>query len=369
MQHREPAHPDSDASAQQVNDLFDSAEFSQAIESDEFRHFLDHVPICIIASKLVRGEQRIVFANKAFEALTGRAPEEIRGRDWPILDGFKDEDDQQRTLGQAMRKPEDFVGTFRIDAPRPVLVEVYANVIENDNGTEKYRIAALVDVTARERAQREAFTRHIRDKDLLLREIQHRVKNNLQLITTLIRMEARYERDGNRANLDRLAGRIDALQLLYHELASLPPGGSIDLGHYLGQIGSAAMRTHAVEGIRLDLKIENVPISINIAMPLGLIVNELLTNAFKYAFAGRDGGVITLECLSRGNGVCGVVVADDGVGLPAGVKWPMDGKLGALIVQTLCENARTELNVQSNPGNGTRIGIDIACDASMSEAA
>ena len=74
-------------------------------------------------------------------------------------------------------------------------------------------------------------------------------------------------------------------------------GDEIDLGVYLSQIASAVMRSHAVEGIRLDLKVDTYPVSVNVAMPTGLVVNELLTNALKHAFAGRDGGTITLHSL------------------------------------------------------------------------
>jgi PAS domain S-box-containing protein len=358
-----------EAASQQVSDLFESPEFSKAIETEEFRYFLDHVPIAIVVSKLVRGERRIAYANAALERLTGRASAEFRGRTWSVLDAFRREQEPNVTIGDALADGEDFLGTFRREGEPRFVVEVYAAVIENADGVEKYRIAALVDVTERDEAQRIRFAQETRDKDLLLREIQHRVKNNLQLITTLIRIEARYESSGDKASLARLARRIEALQFLYQELASAPPGASIDLGHYLGQIATAVMRAHAVEGIRLDLKVENVAVSVNVAMPLGLIVNELLTNAFKHAFAGRDTGKITLECLRNADGHCRVVVADDGAGLPEGVSWPRDGKMSALIVQTLRENAETNLNVESAPGGGTRVAISFPCDAAMSKAA
>src|SRR4051794_29620779 len=90
-------------------------------------------------------------------------------------------------------------------------------------------------------------------------------------------------------------------------------GDDIELGHYISQIASAAMATYGVEGIRLDLKIDVTPTSLNVAMPVGLLVNELMTNAFKYAFNGRGTGVITLECLQQNDERCRVVVADDGV--------------------------------------------------------
>ena len=76
----------------------------------------------------------------------------------------------------------------------------------------------------------------------------------------------------------------------------------VDLGVYLSQIASAVMSSHAVEGIRLDMKVDTYPVSINVAMPTGLVVNELLTNALKHAFRGRDGGTITLHSISDGEG-------------------------------------------------------------------
>jgi PAS domain S-box-containing protein len=349
-----------DPAAQQVNDLFDSIELAKAVETEEFKNFLDHIPIAIVVSKRMRGEHRIVYANKAFERKTGRTLEEIRGRGWSILDTFRHEDDSELTIGSALLSSDDLLGTFRVTEPKALLCEVYAGLIQNEDGTENYRIAVLVDVTARDRAQREEFARQMREKDLLLKEIEHRVKNNLQLIAVLIRLEARSERLGEKVNLDRLAGRIEAMQFLYKELSEAGKEEAVDLAHYLSQIASGVMRTHGLDGIQLDLSVENAPASINIAMPIGLAVNELLTNAFKYAFVGRQGGTITLHCLRRGEDQYQVMIGDDGVGFPPGVQWPMEGKLGALIVQTLRENAKTDVRFESAPGLGTSVTITFA---------
>ena len=127
------------------------------------------------------------------------------------------------------------------------------------------------------------------------------------------------------------------------------------------------MTSHAVEGIRLDMKVDTYPVSINVAMPTGLVVNELLTNSLKHAFAGRDGGKITLHSVVDGDG-CRVVVADDGVGLPPGEIWPKRGKLGALIAQSLEENAKAAFEVNSSPGNGTRVTIIFKRSATTAEA-
>jgi len=127
---------------QQVNDLFDSLELTQAIESEEFRVFLDHIPIAIVIAKLVRGDQRIVYANKAYEALTGQACTEIRGRGWSILDSFRLEDEPHLTFAQALPQCDDFVGTFKREQPQVTLVEAYSGLIENEDAGKAYRIVA-----------------------------------------------------------------------------------------------------------------------------------------------------------------------------------------------------------------------------------
>ena len=116
------------------------------------------------------------------------------------------------------------------------------------------------------------------------------------------------------------------------------------------------VRAHAPEGVRLELQADTWPVSIDVAMPAGLVVNELMTNALKHAFVGRDGGTIRLQGTNLASG-CRVVVADDGVGLPPGVSWPRPGKLSALIVRSLQQNAKAHIEIQSAPGEGSRVTI------------
>jgi two-component sensor histidine kinase len=158
------------------------------------------------------------------------------------------------------------------------------------------------------------------------------------------------------APFDRLAGRIDAIQILYSLLSDQGADEVIDLGVYLSRVASAVLQAHAGEGIRLDLKVDVYPVSVNVAMPTGLVVNELLTNALKHAFVGRSAGTITLHSLTDEDG-CRITVADDGVGLPEGVVWPKRGKLGSAIVQSLRENAKASLEIDSPPEGGLRVTI------------
>jgi two-component sensor histidine kinase len=352
---------------EQVEGLLATPDLASALESEQFRHFLDQIPIAIIVAKMATPE-RVVYANPEFERVTGRAAAELAQRPWSVLSGRGESDGQPRELGAAIVEAADFVGTFKIErsGQDPAVVDAYSNVIQDDDGTPCYRLAALVDVGVHGQ-EREELERALREKDTLLMEVQHRVKNNLQMITALMRIEARNARGRmDSAPFDRLAGRIESIQHLYALLADPGATDEIDLGVYLGKIATSVFASHAVEGVRLDLKLDAYPVSVNVAMPTGLVVNELLTNALKHAFTGRDGGTITLNSLSDGEG-CRILVGDDGVGLPAGAVWPAPGRLGALIVQSLRENAKAKLGVQSSPGQGTRVTILFTRSASAPE--
>ena len=265
-------------------------------------------------------------------------------------------------MAAAITEDRDYVGAFAIPGESGAFeLDAWSNVITDDDDQPVFRLVALVERVAREDQDRADLAREIEEKDTQLRELQHRVKNNLQMITSLIRVEARGIAEGTLSeHFDRLAGRVEALALLYRALTAGSADGTVDLGVYLGEIATAVMHAHAVEGIHLNLQVDTWPVSINVAMPAGLVVNELLTNSLKHAFAGRDGGTITLHSLAGPEG-CRVLVADDGVGLPPGSQWPGPGKLSSLIVRSLQNNARARIEVHSAPGQGVQVTIDFAC--------
>lgn len=344
--------------AEAVEQLLDTPELATALESEQFKKFLDQVPIAIAVSDLA-GEERVVYANPEFEKLSGLTAARLTRENWGALLGTGLHQQQDRPLAEAVVQGTDLVGTFRLERgeDKPTIVDVYSNEIEDDNGKVCFRLVALVDVSAHGEAgdQRSAEER-VSENDILLRELQHRVKNNLQMITALIRLESRNATEADRTRFERLAGRVDALAILYQTLTADQPKEEVDLGVYLSQIASAVMSSHAVEGIRLDMKVDTYPVSINVAMPAGLVVNELLTNSLKHAFRGRDGGTIMLHSVVDGDG-CRVTVADDGIGLPEGEMWPKPGKLGALIARSLTENAKAHLSVESSANKGTKVTI------------
>jgi two-component sensor histidine kinase len=348
-----------DGDEKPVEQLLNTPNLADALESDRFKQFLDHVPFAVVVAELHPAEL-ITYANIEFERLTGQATAAVQGKPWNTVTKSAVGADNGRGLSEAITEDADYIGAFIIEhGDTQVSVDAWSNIIEDDNGTPMFRLVALAETDTR-RKEGGNLEQRILEKDTLLRELQHRVKNNLQMITALIRLESRNlpdEATGER--FDRLAGRINSLALLYQSLSEEGAGESVDLGVYLSQIASAVMQAHAAEGIRLELQVDTWPVSINVAMPTGLVVNELLTNSLKHAFTRRDGGTITLHSIVDEKGCC-VTVADDGVGLAEGTRWPKPGRLSALIVQSLEQNAHALVDVESEPNNGVRVTIFFA---------
>jgi len=334
---------------------------------EQFGRYFDQVPLAIIVAQMTPSET-IVYANPAFEHLTGQAAVEFLGKSWDSLVG-RDTRDVGRSLGDAIASAVECVGIFRLEpkGQEPVTVEAHSSIIVDDDDEPAFRLAALMIVGERSLVRLQEIEQQILDRDARLIEIQHRVKNNLQMITALIRIEARnINTIDTKEKFDRLAGRIESIQLIYQLLSDSVGSDEIDLGIYLSNIAASVMSAHGTEGVRLDLKVDSYPVSVNVALPTGMVANELLTNALKYAFVGRDGGTITLHSLTDSGG-CSVVIADDGVGLPEGVEWPKRGKLGELIVHSLQQNSGADLKVKSSPGKGTTVTIRFTREASAPE--
>ena len=364
---------DDEASADQpgqIEALVATPDLADALESEKFRRFLDQVPIAIIVSQIGAGE-RIVYVNPEFEKVSGLRAADLEFKPWSVLQFPSTQGQEGIALGPAIAQGSDYLGTFLLtgEDAQEQRVDAYSNLIEDEHGVPAFRFAALVRVGLHKQEERDELEKRIREKDALLMEVQHRVKNNLQMITALMRIEARNAQGlMDTAPFQRLAGRIEAIKILYALLDPSNEASEVDLGVYLSDVAAAVLHAHAVEGVRLELKVDSYPVSVNVAMPAGLVVNELLTNALKHAFVGRSGGTITMESISDGNG-CRVTIADNGVGLPEGVEWPKHGKLSALIVQSLRENAKAQVQVTSVPGQGMRVTLIFTRAAAAPKAA
>jgi PAS domain S-box-containing protein len=211
------------------------------------------------------------------------------------------------------------------------------------------------DIHERKRAEEE-IKASLHEKEVLLREIHHRVKNNLQIVSSLLNLQGR----GHPALSGIFAStrdRVHAMAAVHERLYQSGDFARIDLGAHLSALARALTRAHAPAGVRvhLDLQLEPVTVELNAAVPLSLIANELLLNALKYAFAGRKDGTVTVSLQTDGDHRQ-LLVADDGPGIPTAIDPMTTRSLGLRLVRDLAHQIRAELRIDSE-GAGMKVWI------------
>ena len=211
------------------------------------------------------------------------------------------------------------------------------------------------DVTAERRAERE------QQKEVLLKEIHHRVKNNLQVISSLLDLQARAARDEEtRRVLSESRGRVRSMALIHERLYGAG-SDALSFAEYARDL--VASLRHSLAGdsqrVAVSIDVEDVALDLDVAVPCGLVINELLTNALKHAFPDDRDGTVHVALHRRPGGMLALSVTDDGVGLPAGIDPDNPGSLGLRIVQILCSQLRGALEVQRGPvdGRGTSFSL------------
>jgi two-component sensor histidine kinase len=189
-------------------------------------------------------------------------------------------------------------------------------------------------------------------KDVLLQEVHHRVKNNLQIISSLLNLEAESLPEVAQRALEESQRRIRSMALVHEQLYGGRNPGELDFAAYVRSLTNDLMNAYSNELERVQLRLELQPVFLGLsqAISCGLILNELVTNAFKYAFpASRKGEVlVALDCPQKG--IVRMRVADNGVGLPPGFDWTQSHSLGLRIVALLTDQLSGTLRTDSAAG-------------------
>jgi PAS domain S-box-containing protein len=242
--------------------------------------------------------------------------------------------------------------------------------IEDQHGDPVCLLATFSDITRRRHADAE-IRAALREREALLKEIHHRVKNNLQVITSLLRLESnRAPQPDVKRVLGEMKNRVISMALLHELLYRSDTLAQVDLGGYLAELGRQVFDTAALQaGVMLDARTESVALELDQAVPCGLLVNELLSNALKHGFpAGRRGKVhLTLRRLNDAGRVL-VEVHDDGVGLPPDFEHRSKGSLGLQIVSDLTRQLDGSLEVDSPDGARFRVTFTVKVPAGVSTA-
>jgi PAS domain S-box-containing protein len=221
------------------------------------------------------------------------------------------------------------------------------------------------DITERKQSE-QLLRQSIKDKHALLLEVHHRVKNNLQLIVSLLRMEARRSAvAGTQAALGSMQGRIQSMALLHESLYRSGTFASVDLGTYLGQLAIQAFKAQVwlPDKVQLKLNMGSVLVGMDQAICAGLLANELISNALKHGFTNGRGGELMVDLQPTkpdqppNNARWRLCVRDSGVGLPADFESRRQNSLGLQLVSDLSQQLGGTLDIESQPNAGATFTV------------
>ena len=261
----------------------------------------------------------------------------------------------QQPRARAMGHGRDLFGLHKNGREFPV--EVGLNPIQTPQGM--MILASVIDITERKH-QEERLKAALKEKDLLLSEIHHRVKNNLQIIDSLLGMQSDSAmNDAAIAILKESQNRVKSMAMIHQILYESTDFSRVDFSAVTESLVSNLSASYALDtsSIHTTIDADRVLLPINISIPLGLILNELCTNAMKYAFAQNHHGNIDIGLKYVNNQQLQVIVSDDGAGLPDELDIDNASSLGLQLVKLLSEQISAELTIRRK--NPTRFSLII----------
>jgi len=233
----------------------------------------------------------------------------------------------------------------------------WGNFVQNAQGTLAQMFGVCMDVTEQKQAENQ-LKASLREKEVLLKEIHHRVKNNLQIISSLLNLQAGQIDDEHTRSLFRESQqRIRSMAFIHEKLYQTKDIAQIDLGDYIRSLARSLLRSYSLSAgqVQLDFELDECKAHIDTALPCGLIVNELVSNALKYAFTDQREGILRIALKRCGPESYRLEISDNGGGFPKGLDYRATDSLGLQLVMTFVE--QLEGTIEMEQGEGTRFLI------------
>jgi len=268
------------------------------------------------------------------------------------------------------RKPVSVEHVFQFKNVDSCIFEVHSYPIFDDGKNVKEVIAYFIDISSRKKAE-EQIRKSLEEKEILLKEIYHRVKNNLQVISSLINLQGQSVKADTQVQgmFLKSRDRIQAMALMHEKLYQSHDLNQIDFVQYIHELMAHLFCSYGISPDDISLKItaNDLLLDMNTAVPSGLIINELVSNSLKHAFPEGQKGQITIALFSHENRTFNLIISDDGIGIPKNLDINKVESLGLQLVNTLVSQLGGEMTMKQNHGTTFQIIFSPAKDSLASD--
>ena len=299
-------------------------------------------------------EARFAFGNAAGERLTGYRLDELLGRSFMDLvapENLPELTDRfRRAIAGEAISPHVWAEMIRKDGSRVPIELSMANLVLD--GHIIGRVGVARDITDRQHAE-EQIRASLQEKEVLLKEIHHRVKNNLQIISSLLNLQSKYINDPSALQMFiDSQNRVKSMALIHEILFRSRDITRIDFAEYIKTISVQIFRSYGVysKRIGLEVRVKDIMLDVDTAIPCGLIVTELVSNSLKHAFVDGREGSITINLFTNDSYTLTLIVKDNGIGLPNHIDLQNVDSLGLKLVSALVNQLAGNVDVDSTCG-------------------
>ncbi|TAE01512.1 MAG: PAS domain S-box protein [Oscillatoriales cyanobacterium] len=297
----------------------------------------------------------ILYVSPAYEQIWGRSREDLYAHNYNWIDWVHPED--QNLLHQSFGRivaGESTSTEYRVLRPDGTICWVCdrAFPIYNESGI-LYRVAGICEDISDRKFAESRLQGTLREKEVLLKEIHHRVKNNMQVISSLLELQAQYIDDEATLFLfEESQSRIHSMALIHEQLYQSDNLARIDIQNYVENLVANLFQSFGLynDSIQINLNIEPIYLNIETAIPCGLIINELVSNSLKYAFIPTRKGEITINFLELVDTEFNLSIQDNGRGFPPGFDVENTETLGLRLVKMLAQQLDGEITIESKCG-------------------